>query len=79
MLKVEKYVHGCLEEVFTVPLGLVRLLKGVLPRSAIDALEKGGIDLEGIVCSGKRNEFYQHMVMCEEKGVMKRIVLTLMV
>lgn len=76
-LKIEKYISGQLDESFMVPLGFIRFLKGMLPRSAINAMDKSGIDLEEIIVSSTRNEPYQSTVECKEEGVIKKVVLTL--
>lgn len=75
-LKVEKYVNDQLDESFMVPLGLIRGLKAILPQSAINALQENQLDFKQIILASDRNKPYQTSLTCDEGGVMKRIVLT---
>lgn len=77
-LRIEKYIHHQLDESFTIPLGLIRILNTLLPSSAIDALNQKGLGLEQMVLADRLNKPYQASVEVEEKGIMKTVTVTLM-
>ncbi|SQI40052.1 Uncharacterised protein [Leminorella richardii] len=76
-LKIDKYVDRHLDESFTIPLGFIHLLKGLLPASAIESLNQHGIALEDIIAAAKQGLPYQTSIEVEEKAVMKKIAFTL--
>lgn len=76
-LKIEKYIHNQLDESFTVPLGFIRILNMLLPRSAIESLAQKGLGLEKIVLANKLNEPYQTSIEVKEKGITKTVSMTL--
>lgn len=76
-IKIEKYIQDTLDESFTVPVAFIRILTSLLPHSALVALHDNGFDLDNIIMASKQDKPYQAEASIEEKGVMKRIVITL--
>jgi hypothetical protein len=78
-LKIEKYIQGQLNESFTVPLVMIRLLTAVLPTAAGKSLKLHGLDLNKImsVAFDRNLTGYQTSLNVEEGGVKKDVRLTL--
>ncbi|WP_126467935.1 hypothetical protein [Pragia fontium] len=76
-LKVEKYIHDKLDESFMVPVAFIQFLNIAAPNAALSELKQVGFDFQQIITASKQNEPYQTSVEVEEKGIMKRIDISL--
>lgn len=77
-LKVDKYINDQLDESFTVPLAFIHILNSLLPDSAMKSLQKNGLALNEIIEASKQKQHYQAETMVEEKGINKKIVITVL-
>jgi len=74
---VEKFVEGRYETSFKVPTSMLRLANRFLPGAALSALADRGLELQSILVAHARGETYTETFMVRERGVLKRIVVSL--
>lgn len=76
-LKIEKFVNGQHESTIRIPTIFVRAGAALLPKSAIDALAKEGLDVAEMLEAMKRGTPYTSSLDVCEQGVEKRITVSL--
>jgi len=76
-LQIEKFIDGKHETTFSIPTFILRIAQILLPQSALIALEKRGINLQEIADAKKQGISYSTTLDVREKGIDKRIVISL--
>ena len=74
---VEKFIAGRPEMHFSFPSQLLGWATVVLPRSALASLAGRGIDVTALLRARKRGVRYSSAIDVLEKGVLKRVVVSL--
>lgn len=73
MITVEKYVNNSLQERFSVPIAVVRVLGWLLPQKAKQQLYFKGLDIDALLMAGNNAENSDQWFDAIEKGVLKQI------
>ncbi|QIQ22197.1 DUF2868 domain-containing protein [Zophobihabitans entericus] len=76
--KIEKYINQELDETYTIPVAFISILTTILPASAIESLTQAGFDFKTLIEASKQDLAYQSSAMVEEKGISKKIIITLL-
>jgi len=76
-VRFEKFVGDMREQMFTVPIFVLRLAVWLLPASAVRALLQKGLDLRAILAASRSGSFYRCELEVREKQVEKRLVVSL--
>lgn len=76
-LQIEKFIDGKHETTFSIPTFFMGIMQTLLPKSAIIALEKRGINLQAIADAKKQGTGYSTTLNVREKGIDKKIVMSL--
>ncbi|MET3927537.1 hypothetical protein [Devosia sp. 2618] len=76
MVSVDKYVEGKRETGFSVPVGLVRVMSGLLPAAARRGLAGRGIYVDEMIAASTNEAPFSRWVNVTEHGVEKAIKLT---
>lgn len=71
-IRIEKYADGVIQETFTLPLGPLRFLAGLLPAEAHRQLSNHGLDLDRLLDAGANDDGTQWLEVTE-KDTLKRI------
>mgnify|MGYP007112282753 CR=1 FL=1 len=71
-IRIEKYADGVVQETFTLPLGPLRFLAGLLPAEASRKLSNHGLDLEKLLDANTDDDGVQWLEVTE-KDTPKRI------
>jgi len=74
-ITIEKYVAGVLESRFDVPGFVLRIAARMLPRPAIAALKRQGMDIVAMRDAQGAGRPYMSSLEVEEGGVKKKVVL----
>jgi len=78
-LKIRKFKGSCSapDTTVTVPGGVLRIASRLIPKQAIEALQKEGIDLEEIIRLSENPEAHGTLVEVEDHRKNERVVISL--
>lgn len=76
-LRIKKYIGDNLDEEITVPVVFISMLSALLPNQAAVSLKNAGFDFEEIIDAAKNKRRYKAEGVIDEKGVTKRIELSM--
>ncbi|WP_196259575.1 hypothetical protein [Pelagibacterium limicola] len=77
MVHITKFSGQTHEASYTVPAFLVRFADKVLPRAAISALAGQGIDIPAIAEARRKGNAYSRSFDVVERGISKRVFVSL--
>ncbi|MEI9600332.1 hypothetical protein V5030_14090 [Moellerella wisconsensis] len=76
-LRIKKYIEGSLDEEINVPMVFISMLNGILPNQAVVSLRNAGFDFDAIINAAKNKQSYKAEAVIDEKGVTKRVELSI--
>ena len=75
--KLKKYINDRLDTTYTIPVVILRIMTAILPVSAIAELTQSGLKFNALIDASKAGRDYYSSTVIDEKGVIKRIELSI--